>query len=227
MEGSIYDLQYDVPTEASLNDTQNIEIELNESQQNETELNEDEQKQDTDIKVILSSFAYEIENGTLITSPGMEPSKCLIKYFVEIDVTIDGVVIHSRRCEISDKCDTSFLFDFVKYFGTAKFNFKLIKSEIIPNCIMSSNKLSVIGRKSVYLYEIFEAAKSPVKFSDSWYQYHEISFYCTEHKSMVTKESKIQSIVDKSSFNKWFPLSLRFALHMNSFYFYTGFANYR
>ena len=103
MENSIYSLQYNVPTDASLSDTQNIEIELNERQANETQLNEDEQKEETDIKVILSSFTYDIENDTLATSPGMEPIKCLIKYFVEIDVTIDNIIIHSRRCEISDQ----------------------------------------------------------------------------------------------------------------------------
>ena len=166
----------------------------------------------TDIKVILSSFTYEImlhdklqDNEVSANIPSLkEPICCLFKYYLEIDVAIDNIVIHSRKSELGDHCNLSFLFDFISYFGTAKFNFKLIKSEIIPNCFMSSNKSSVIGTKSIYLYEFFKFASSHSNITDSWYQRYEIPFYCNENKSSTKTDSKIQSIVDKSSLNKWF-----------------------
>lgn len=166
----------------------------------------------TDLKLILSSFTYEIilhdklqENEALTkVSSYNEPISGLFKYYLEIDVAIDNTVIHSRKSELGDHLNPSFLFDFISYFGTAKFNFKLIKSEIIPNCIMSSNILSVVGTKSMYLYEFFKGATSHSNVTDSWYQLYEIPFYSNENKSLTKKNSKIQSIVDQSSLNKWF-----------------------
>ncbi len=170
----------------------------------------------TDIKVILSSFTYEVvlhdklqQNDVLANIPSREePIDCLFKYYLEIDVAIDNIVIHSRKSELGDHCNLSFLFDFISYFGTAKFNFKLIKSETSPNCFMTSNKLSIIGTKSIYLYEFFKSASSHSNIADSWYQLYEVPFYCNENESLTKKDSKIQSIVNKSSLNKWFDLTL-------------------
>lgn len=176
----------------------------------------------TDLKLILSSFTYEIilhdklqENEALTkVSSYNEPISGLFKYYLEIDVAIDNTVIHSRKSELGDHLNPSFLFDFISYFGTAKFNFKLIKSEIIPNCIMSSNILSVVGTKSMYLYEFFKGATSHSNVTDSWYQLYEIPFYSNENKSLTKKNSKIQSIVDQSSLNKWFYYTLLILNHV-------------